>query len=174
MFPGPNALCDLLVCLIFWRSVELAIMMDLKKAYQAIHTSEMELHLRRFVFRTDPKHQWRIFGFTRATFGDLAAGLLLEVGKRRVADLGQEIDPLASQQLKDFLVCGRQHLWRRQRRCDENERRQGKRRVHWNRRQDLSQGSHEDKIHGNNWIVGQGRGRTTWGEDTGSGLSTST
>ena len=48
MWPGPNALCDLLVCLIFWRAVEVALMLDLHKAYQAIHTSDTELHLRRF------------------------------------------------------------------------------------------------------------------------------
>ena len=50
MYPGPNALADLLSCLLFWRGVEVAIMMDLRKAYQAIHTSDTELHLRRFFF----------------------------------------------------------------------------------------------------------------------------
>ena len=47
MWPGPNALCDLLDCLLFWRAVEVAFMMDLRKAYQAIHTSDLELHLRK-------------------------------------------------------------------------------------------------------------------------------
>ena len=57
MWPGPNALCDLLDCLIFWRAVKAAIMMDLRKAYNTVHTSDKELHLRRFLFRersTDP------------------------------------------------------------------------------------------------------------------------
>ena len=75
-------------------------MLDLKKAYQAIHTSEKELHLHRFFFRASPHDDWEIFGYTRATFGDLAAGLILEVAKRRVADLGREIDPQAADQLK--------------------------------------------------------------------------
>ena len=100
LWPGPNALADLLDCLIFWRSVEVAIIMDLKKAYQAIHTSPMELHLRRFVFRSSPDLAWETYGYTRANFGDLSAGLMLEVGKRRVANLGAHIDPQAADQLR--------------------------------------------------------------------------
>ena len=82
MWAGPNALAALLDCLIFWRAVEAAIMMDLEKAYQAIHTSSMELHLRRFLFRLTPGDSWDTYGYTRANFGDVAAGLMLEVGKR--------------------------------------------------------------------------------------------
>ena len=102
MWAGPNALCDLLDCLLFWRSVEVALMTDLKKAYQAVHTGPMELHLRRFLFRETREHQWEDFAFTRATFGDLAAGLILEVAKRRVAELGHHIDPMAARQLQDY------------------------------------------------------------------------
>ena len=39
LWPGPNALADLLDCLIFWRGVEVAIVMDLKKAYQTPYVS---------------------------------------------------------------------------------------------------------------------------------------
>ena len=102
MWGGPNALCDCSAVSFFWRAIEVALMVDLCKAYQSIHTSETELHLRRFVFREDPCSDWEVFGFERVTFGDLAAGLVLEVAKRRVANLGEEIDPLAAQQLKDF------------------------------------------------------------------------
>ena len=102
MWAGPNALCDLLDCLLFWRAVEIALMTDLKKAYQAIHTGPMELHLRRFLFRESRDQQWEDFAFTRATFGDLAAGLILEVAKRRVAELGQHIDPMAARQLREY------------------------------------------------------------------------
>ena len=45
MYAGPNALADLLSCLLFWRGMAVAIMMDLRKAYQAIHTSDAKLHL---------------------------------------------------------------------------------------------------------------------------------
>ena len=102
MWPGPNALCDLYDCLIFWRAVEVALMTDLRKAYQSIHTGDMELHLRRFLFREDRNQPWKDYAFTRATFGDLAAGLILEIAKRKVAELGREEDPMAAQQLQDF------------------------------------------------------------------------
>ena len=77
-------------------------MMDLKKAYQAIYTSPAELHLRRFFYRGDPREEWETFGYTRATFGDITAGLLLEIAKRKVANLGEDINPQAATQLKDF------------------------------------------------------------------------
>ena len=102
MWPGPNALSDLFDCLIFWRAVEVAMVTDLQKAYQAIHTGPMELHLRRFLFREQPRQAWEDFAFTRATFGDLSAGLILEVAKRRVAELGEQIDPVAAHQLKTY------------------------------------------------------------------------
>ena len=93
MWPGPNALTDLLDCLIFWRAVQVALMTDLKKAYQSIYTREMELHLRKFLYRRDPGDPWEDLAFTRATFGDVAAGLVLEVAKRRVAELGPRDRP---------------------------------------------------------------------------------
>ena len=102
MAVGPNALCELYDCLIFWRAVEVALMVDLQKAYQAIHTGPKELHLRRFLFRDDPQQEWQVFAFTRATFGDVSAGLVLEVAKRKVAELGAQIDPAAAQQLADY------------------------------------------------------------------------
>ena len=64
MHPGPNALAALLDCLIFWRGVEVAVMMDMRKAYQAIHTSTMELHLRRFLYRPSPTDPWKTYGYT--------------------------------------------------------------------------------------------------------------
>ena len=102
MYARPNALADLLACLLFWRGVTVAIMMDLWKAYQAIHTSDTELHLRRFFFRGSPQDIWTTYDYTHANFGDMAAGLLLEVGKRIVANLGADIYPVAAAQLKDY------------------------------------------------------------------------
>ena len=102
MWPGPNALCGLLQCLIFWRSVAVALMLDLRKAYQSIHTSPTELHLRRFLHREDPARPWEVYAYTRATFGNLAAGLVLSIAKRRVADEGMGIDAMAAEQLKEF------------------------------------------------------------------------
>ena len=103
MYQGPDCLASLLDVLIHWRIVQASLIMDLEKAYQAIHTGEgMELHLRRVVFREDATKEWKIYAFTRATFGDLAAGLLLEVAKRRAAKEGEQIDPQAARQLVRF------------------------------------------------------------------------
>ena len=77
-------------------------MMDLRKAYQAIHTSDTELHLRRFFFRKGRSEDWKTYAYTRANFGDVAAGLMLEVGKRKVVNLGASIDPMAVTQLKEY------------------------------------------------------------------------
>ena len=35
------------------------------------------------MWRSDPRKPWKVYGFTRATFGDIAAGLLLEVARRK-------------------------------------------------------------------------------------------
>ena len=74
----------------------------LQKAYQSIFTGPMELHLRRFLYRERPTDEWRDLAFTRATFGDVSAGLILEVAKRRVAELGHDIDPMAAKQLQEY------------------------------------------------------------------------
>ena len=103
MFQGPDCLASMLDVLLHWRVVEESIIMDLEKAYQAIHTGDgLELHLRRIVFRKSPDQEWQVYAFTRATFGDLAAGLLLEVAKKRAAKEGELIDPFAARQLVRF------------------------------------------------------------------------
>lgn len=110
MDKGPNQITSLVECLIHWRTVEKAMMADLKKAYQAIKTGEKELHLRRIVYRRAKGAEWEDYGYTRATFGDLAAGLLLEAAKRRAAAEGEHLDPLVAKQLRENVyvddICG--------------------------------------------------------------------
>ena len=53
------------------------------------------------MFRKRPQDPCKVFGFTCVTFGDITAGLMLEVTKRRVTDKGASIDQMAAQQLKD-------------------------------------------------------------------------
>ena len=103
MFQGPDCLASMLDVLLHWRVVEESLVMDLEKAYQAIYTGNgLELHLRRVLFRDDPGKEWQVYAFTRATFGDLAAGLLLEVAKKKAAEAGGYIDPFAARQLVRF------------------------------------------------------------------------
>lgn len=101
MMPGPNTLSDLLDILIAFRTTENILLMDLCKAYQTIHTSDMVMHPRRFLFRMTPSLPWRTHAFNRATFGDLYASLILEIAKRKVATLGHNIDPLPATQIID-------------------------------------------------------------------------
>ena len=103
MKKGPDEMALLAEVLLHFRTVEKAIILDLTKAYNAIRMREKELHLRRILWRKGPLEEWRDYGYTRATFGDLAAALLLEVGKRRAAETGQSIDPMAAQQIKEDL-----------------------------------------------------------------------
>ena len=69
-------------------------MWDLAKAYNVVHTTEQELHLRRLVWRWgDDDTDWLTFSLTRMLFGDRCAMCGLEVAKAKVADLGNSIDP---------------------------------------------------------------------------------
>ena len=45
MWGGPNALADLVDVLVHWRSMEVALMLDVEKAYQALFKCEEEWHL---------------------------------------------------------------------------------------------------------------------------------
>ena len=62
------------------------------------------------MYRKDPGTGWEDYGYTRATFGDLAAGLLLEAAKRRAAAEGEQLDPLVAKQLRENVyvddICG--------------------------------------------------------------------
>ena len=103
MKKGPDCLASLFDVLVHWRTSEYALMVDLQKAYQAVHTgSGLELHCRRVLCRWDVAESWKTFAYTRATFGDLSAGLLLEVAKRRAATLGSHLNPKAAQQIIDY------------------------------------------------------------------------
>ena len=41
----------------------------------------------------------RVYGYTRATLGDLPAGLILELVKRKAAEFGMKLDLLAALQI---------------------------------------------------------------------------
>ena len=101
MLEGPNALNSLLEILIGFRINEVALVYDLKKAYQSIAKGEVERHVRRVLWRWgDTSADREVYGYNVVTFGDQAAGLILELVKGLAADLGQSIDREAAHQIK--------------------------------------------------------------------------
>merc|ERR1711867_169601 len=76
-----------------------ALMYDLSKAYQSIKTGDLELHLRRILYRPSTSEEFLTYGFTCVTFGDDPAAAALELAKRRAARDATEIDELAARQL---------------------------------------------------------------------------
>ena len=59
--------------------MELAVLLDLSKAYQSIATGEKERHLHRLLWRESPEHSWKIYAYDRVQFGDDIAALCLEL-----------------------------------------------------------------------------------------------
>ena len=95
----PNVLNDLFDVLVQWRGHTQALMYDLSKAYQSVRTGDLELHLRRIVYREEVDQEFNVYGYTCATFGDDPAGAALELAKRWTAQEGMEVDSLAARQL---------------------------------------------------------------------------
>jgi hypothetical protein len=97
----PNTLSPLLGVLLWWRTNLYVLMIDLARAYQALHTGPLERFTRLFLWRRQPGERMRTYGYDRSTFGDLEAATALEIAKCRAADLGWEIHPSTAQQLKE-------------------------------------------------------------------------
>ena len=55
MKTGPNEMALLVEVLLHFRNVLKATIIDLRKAYQSIYMREMDLHLRRFLWRRSPE-----------------------------------------------------------------------------------------------------------------------
>ena len=56
--------------------------------------------MRRVVWRFSPEDPWTTYGVDRMHFGDRVAATGLEVAKRKVADVGEAIDPDAAEMIK--------------------------------------------------------------------------
>ena len=97
----PNAIASLLDVLLWWQTNLFVLMLDLERAYQALHTGTMEKFTRLFLWRNSPDKKWQIYGYNRVTFGDMCAATALELTKRRAASLGEDIHPPTAHQLRD-------------------------------------------------------------------------
>ena len=96
---GPNSLNDMNKIMLRFRCYEKAFLYDLSKAYNTMRTGLVEKHLRRFVWKFDESDIWQDFGIDRVHFGDTPAACFLEVSKKKVAELGKDIDIEAAEKL---------------------------------------------------------------------------
>ena len=101
-WPGPGALASLFGCLIHFRSVQVALVVDLRKAYWSIGVGKLEAMVRRFLWREQPELPWLDCCWAQATFGDINAGLCLALAIKKAAFLGVSLDKLAAKQLTRF------------------------------------------------------------------------
>ena len=83
----PNALSNLLNCLLRWRTKPVSLVYDLRKAYQSIFTDIESNHLRRFLHRFEGEREWTTYMYVVATFGDKPAALALELSKKVTAEI---------------------------------------------------------------------------------------
>ena len=60
-------------------------------------TIDDELHLRRFLHRFKGETEWRVYAMRVVAFGDMPAALALELAKELMAELGEEVDPMAAE-----------------------------------------------------------------------------
>ena len=106
MMKGPNALSDQRAVVSQWRCYEYALSTDVTKAYYAMRTGEVEMHIRRVTWRYGKKGaKWRHFGFRTVSFGDKPAGVFLDIVLRKTATTFAHIDPSVAEKLnKDRYV----------------------------------------------------------------------
>ena len=104
---GPNSLIPLLEALATWRQYPRVVTWDYSKCYNSVHTTEEELHCRRFVWRFEEDQPWQVYGINKMHFGDRPAAIGLDVAKRLVARAGENIDAAAARMIeRDYVDDG--------------------------------------------------------------------
>ena len=93
---GPNLLSDPYEILLRFRNHIYAITTDVTKAYHALRTGEIEMHIRRVVYRKSKTDPWETYGFLCVSFGDICAQAILECCLKKVAKTYSYIDEQAA------------------------------------------------------------------------------
>ena len=99
---GPNGLAPLFNVFVRWRSYEVAMTLDLAKAFHQIKSGKLEKMTRLVVWRhgkTDEK--FKVYGNVRMGMGDRPAELGLEISCEKAADIGEHIDEEAAEKLRN-------------------------------------------------------------------------
>ena len=99
---GPKCINDIYHCLTTWRSFEVALVYDIKKAYHSIFTGDKEFFMRLLIWKFTEDGDWKTFGHNVLGMGDIPSMTYLEIGKKMAAQLGLELDPLLCQQLRSM------------------------------------------------------------------------
>ena len=63
----------------------------------------MEKFLRLMVWRFSEDEEWKTYGYEVMAFGDKLAATALECAKRKVSEIGEDIDPVASKRIRTDL-----------------------------------------------------------------------
>ena len=99
---GPNGLAPLFNVFTRWRSYQVAMILDLSKAYHMIKSGKLEKMTRLVVWRhCKEEEDFQVYGNDCMGMGDRPATNGLEIGVDKAADLGEKIDEKAAQKLKE-------------------------------------------------------------------------
>ena len=97
---GPNPMNDQREVVSTWRCYDEALSSDLTKAYFSMKTGELEMHIRRVVWRYGKTGEnWRHFGYCTVSFGDKPAAVFLDLVIKEAASRFKHIDPLAAEKI---------------------------------------------------------------------------
>ena len=97
---GPATLNSMFKVITRWRSYEVALIYDLKKAYHNINTTEKEFFTRLVVWKDKAEGPWVTYGHCTMGMGDKCSSTFLELGKCICAEKAAHIDPQAALQLE--------------------------------------------------------------------------
>ena len=99
---GPNSLNNIFGIQLRFRTHTHGLVCDLRKMYHTIHTTEVEKHLRRVVFRFFNKDEKpKVYGPTRVMFGDRPAAAISSICIRETAEIYQHVDEEAARIIKE-------------------------------------------------------------------------
>ena len=99
---GPNSLNDMFGILIRYREHKFALVGDIKKMYNTIHTTEPEKHMRRLLWRFgNVNEKFKTYGVNRVMFGDRPAAAICSVAIRETAEIYKSIDEDAAEKIKN-------------------------------------------------------------------------
>ena len=82
--------------LLRFRNRKYAISTDVTKAYHDLRTGELEMHLRRVIYRCKSSDEWKAYGFLYVSFSDVAPQAILECCLKRLAKTYKEDDLIAA------------------------------------------------------------------------------